>query len=141
MKVQRRADTLRALDATAVFVVFDDPALIRRTMLADVDLQVPVLVDRDRAAYDAWGLSRLEWWKVWLDPNVWRVYARLIASGERLRGLGTDTTQMGGDFVVDRASEGEGTDDVVVWARPQQRDDRPPTGELLGVVRGLQPDA
>jgi hypothetical protein len=38
--------------------------------------------------------------------------------------LGEDTLQLGGDFVVDRAG-------FVVYARPQQRDDRPPVITLL----------
>jgi hypothetical protein len=36
-----------------------------------------------------------------------------------------DTLQLGGDFVVDPAG-------IVVYARPQRRDDRPPVLALLG---------
>jgi hypothetical protein len=52
------------------------------------------------------------------------VYAAELARGARLRRPGTDTFQLGGDFIVVPAG-------VVAYSRPQQRDDRPPVGELL----------
>jgi hypothetical protein len=54
-------------------------------------------------------------------------YARLIAAGERPGRLGRDTRQLGGDFIVD-------PDGIVVYARPQRRDDRPPVGRLLRLI-------
>jgi hypothetical protein len=83
-----------------------------------------VLVDADRSAYRAWGLDRGSFLTVWGDPGVWRRYASALARGARLRRPGTDTLQLGGDFVVDRAG-------TVVYSRPQRRDDRPPVAELL----------
>lgn len=125
MKVRDRWARWRSVGATALFVVFDDPALVRRTMLRDLDdLPFPVLVDRDREHYAAWGLQRAAWWRIWLDPNVHRTYARLLRSGERLGVGGVDLLQLGGDFVV-------GPDQRIVYSRPQQRDDRPAVGELL----------
>lgn len=138
MKVQRKQQDLADLDATAVFVTFDDPDVLRRTLLAGLDPVFPVLVDPDRDRYRAWGLVRLPWWQVWLDPAVWKVYGRLLAAGERWRGLGTDTRQMGGDFIVDAGPDAPpGTADTVTYSRPQRRDDRPPAGELYRHIRGL----
>ncbi|MFW5934007.1 MAG: AhpC/TSA family protein [Actinomycetota bacterium] len=125
MKVRDRWDRWRSIGATALFVVFDEPGLVRRTMLRELDdLPFPVLVDRDRERYVAWGLQRAPWWRIWLDPNVYRTYARLMRSGERLGAGGIDLLQLGGDFVI-------GPDQRIVYARPQHRDDRPPVGELL----------
>ena len=107
-----------------LFVAFDDPELLRRSLVAGIDLVFPVLVDRERLAYRAWGLRRSSIAGVWLDPRVWWRYASLLARGERLRGFGSDTLQLGGDFVV-------GADGEIAWARPQRRDDRPPVAELL----------
>lgn len=127
------------LGACAVFVAFDDPELLRRTLLADVDLHYPLLIDRERTAYLAWGLVRLPWHSVWLDPAVWRVYARILRQGGTWRGLGSDTRQMGGDFVVDAGADGQiGRSDVVTYSRPQERDDRPPAGALHAHIRGLR---
>jgi len=132
VKVRDRWHRWEAIGAAAVFVVFDDPDLIRRTMLADLDVEAlpfDVLVDRSRETYARWGLTRARWSTIWLDPNVYRTYARLLRSGVPLRSGGTDVLQLGGDFVL-------GPDGRVVCSRPQRRDDRPPVGELLRAARG-----
>lgn len=132
MKVRDTWDRWEAAGAAAVFVVFDDPELVRRAMLAELDVEAlpfDVLVDRSRESYARWGLRRAPWSTIWLDPNVYRTYWRLLRAGGRLRGAGTDVLQLGGDFVL-------GADGRVVYSRPQERDDRPPVGELLRAVQG-----
>lgn len=129
MKVLRRRDRLDEAGATAVFVVHDPPARVRATMLADLDVDLPVLVDLDREAYAAWGLRRASFLTIFADPKVWIQYGRMLLSGERLRASGRDPLQLGGDFVVDATG-------TVVYARPQRRDDRPPVGALLDRIEG-----
>ncbi|CAN5438217.1 hypothetical protein BH23ACT9_BH23ACT9_34780 [soil metagenome] len=128
MKVVTHRAELEAAGGTAVFVVFDEPDTIRRMMLKDVDSPFPVLVDTERVAYRAWGLRRASFREIWLDPNVWRTYGKLLRAGERFSGLGADVRQFGGDFIVD-------SDGLIRYARPQQRDDRPPVGQLLKILR------
>jgi hypothetical protein len=131
VKVRDRWDRWDALGAAALFVVFDDPALLLRTMLRGLEpatLPFPVLVDRERTTYGRWRLRRAQWWEIWVDPGVYRAYARLLRQGERLTVGGMDVLQLGGDFVV--APYG-----VLAYARPQERDDRPPVGELLRAVQ------
>lgn len=131
MKVRDRAGRLEASGAAALFVVHDEPELVREQLLAGIDdLPFPVLVDREREAYDRWGLGRAPWWRVWLDPKVWKQYAEQLTSGARIRGAGADTLQLGGDFVV-------APDGTIAYSRPQHRDDRPPVGELLSVIDRL----
>ena len=128
MKVLSQKPKLDGLGATALFVVHDDPPLIRRGLLAGLDVPYPVLVDLERAAYRDWGLRRSSRAGVWLDPRIWARYAALMARGERLRPFGRDTLQLGGDFVVD-------PDGIVTYARPQRRDDRPPVSVLVDELR------
>lgn len=135
MKVRQRWDRWEAAGAAAVFVVFDDPELLRRTMFADMDvaaLPFDVAVDRERTSYRAWGLRRARRREIWLDPAVYRTYWRLLRAGGRLRPGGSDTLQLGGDFVLDRAGR-------LAYIRPQERDDRPPVAELLAVARRVGP--
>lgn len=127
MKVARHRRRLDDAGATAVAVVHDEPSRVRSVLLDGVDWGWPVAVDMERSAYGAWGLRRAPWARIWLDPAVWRQYARLLAGGHRLRGSGRDTRQLGGDFVVDDSGH-------VAYARPQQRDDRPPAGALVRAV-------
>lgn len=115
------------MGATAVFVVHDEPAQVRAGMLEDLEVPFPVLVDQQRHAYAAWGMERVSWWKIWLDPQVWKAYAGLLAGGARLRAGGQDVLQMGGDFIVAK-------DGTITYSRPQERDDRPPVGRLLALV-------
>lgn len=125
MKVVKRQDRIEAVAGLAVFVVHDEAEAVRDILLADLEPEPgPVVVDLARENYDRWGLVRVPWWRIWLDPKVWAQYAKLLVGGERPRGRGRDTQQLGGDFVV--APGG-----TVAYARPQRRDDRPPAGELV----------
>ncbi len=128
MKVLDQQEKLDALGATVLFVVHDEPERVRRGLLDGLDVPFPVLVDTQRIAYRAWGLRRSSMAGVWLDPRVWLRYAVLLARGERLRRLGGDTLQLGGDFVV-------GPDGNVTYARPQRRDDRPSVIALVNELR------
>lgn len=123
MKVLQHRQRLDAL-GTAVFVAFDEPDRLRGSLLQGLEVPYPVLVDRDRSAYRSWGLGRASVLRIWGDPAVWRLYATELAGGARLRRPGTDTLQLGGDFIVDPAG-------TVAYSRPQRRDDRPPVGDLL----------
>lgn len=128
--MHERKDRIAELGADVIFVACDEPGELRAKLVADVDLAFPVGYDPGRASYDAWGLERAPWWRIWLDPAVWLRYARLLLSGERLRGGGADVLQLGGDFIV-------APDGTIAYARPQRRDDRPPVGKLLHEVQRL----
>ena len=130
MKVLRRRERLEAAGATALFVVHDDPELVCTTMLAGLEVPFPVLVDRDRAGYGAWGLPRASVLRIWGDPRVWLRYLRSALGGVRPRRLGRDTLQLGGDFVV--APDGR-----IAYSRPQHTDDRPPVAVLLRTLESL----
>jgi hypothetical protein len=125
VKVLEKADVIEASGGTAVFVVHDEPEAVRDGLLHGLEVPFPVLLDLERRGYAAWGMRRSSVAGVWLDPRVWARYAGEVARGQRLLRLGVDTLQLGGDFVVDPAG-------IVVYARPQRRDDRPPVLALLG---------
>ncbi len=133
MKVIKHQQRLTQAGATAVFVAHDDAETLSSSMLAGLSCPFPVLVDADRTSYRNWGLQRATFAGVWLDPKVWQQYARLLRSGERIRTMGKDTRQLGGDFIVDPQG-------VIAYSRPQHRDDRPPVGRLLAAIeQGTSP--
>jgi hypothetical protein len=117
---RERIDTL----GSVLFVAFDKRERLERALPRGLDVPYPVLVNRDRSAYRSWGLGRGSIADVWGDPRVWLHYTRELLDGERLRRPGSDTLQLGGDFVLDPQR-------ILTYARPQQRDDRPPVAELL----------
>ena len=124
MKVLHHRERLERIGAQVLFVVHDDPALIRRTMLRGIEPPFPVLVDLPRAAYARWGLGRASARTIWGDPRVWLRYGRAVLTGHRPTSFGADTLQLGGDFVVDASG-------TIVYTRPQETDDRPPVAVLL----------
>ncbi|MDZ7781174.1 MAG: AhpC/TSA family protein [Gemmatimonadota bacterium] len=80
VKMHDRKDRIAELGADVVFVAFDEPDELRAKLVADVDLAFPLAYDPARESYRQWGLQRVAWWKIWLDPGVWKAYARLLAS-------------------------------------------------------------
>lgn len=93
-------------------------------------LPFPVLADESRATYRAYGLGRGPWWRVW-GPATLRTYARLLRRGATLQRPNEDTSQLGGDFVVD----GDGR--IVYAYRSRGPADRPPVDELVAAVARL----
>ncbi len=92
-------------------------------------LPYPVYGDPSRASYEALGLGRAPWWRVWLDPRVWWRYATLIARGRRAERSDMDELQLGGDAVLD--AEGR-----LAWLyRSDGPEDRPSMEELSAAVR------
>ncbi len=131
MKVHRTWPQWEAIGAAALFVVFDDPARVRRALLHGFDtsrLPFAVLLDEERSAYARWGLARASWPTILFDASAMRRYWQLWREGERLRLVGDDPLQLGGDFIV-------APDGTVAYARPQGRVERPPIGELLRAAR------
>jgi hypothetical protein len=131
VKVHTTWPQWEATGAAALFVVFDDPSRVRRGLLHGLDaerLPFAVLVDRDRTAYARWGLTRATWPTILASVGSMRRYWQLWREGERPRTVGEDPRQLGGDFIV-------APDGTVAYARPQERVERPPVGELLRAAR------
>jgi hypothetical protein len=123
VKVLRHRERIDAA-GTAVFVVHDSAKRVREWMLKDLDVPYPVLVDLEMSSYRRWGMGHAAAVST-LAPRVVLGYARkILFEREQLR-MGTDPTQLGGDFIV-------GRDGVLAYAHPQTAvDDRPPAGLLL----------
>ena len=61
---------------------------------------------------------------------MWR-YARLLAAGRKWRGIQGDSTQLGGDFIVDASGI------VRLAYRSHDPTDRPSAEQLLAILREL----
>ena len=120
MKVLHHRERIDVAGGIVFAIGFDSP----ERMLNGLDFPWPVLLDRDRVAYRAYGLGRAPLADVvrlgWLPG-----YLRKLLSGDPLKRPGLDVLQLGGDFVVDRA----GT--VVLAHASEHFEDREPVGELL----------
>lgn len=105
------------------------------------EVPFPILVDRDRAGYRAFGLGRGSTGRIygWRATRRYLELFRSAGPGRRpdaawLRELlrpSEDTLQLGGDFVVDA----DGSLAYGFWG--EGPDDRPTVDELIEAVRGI----
>ncbi len=101
--------------------------------LEETDVPFPLLLDPQHVAYQVYGLER-SLSRSWGLKTMGR-YARLLTSGRRWRGIKGDSSQLGGDFIVD-------TQGIVRLAyRSHDPTDRPPVEMLLEQLRPLEKQA
>lgn len=94
----------------------------------NVGLKWPLLIDRQRALYSAYGMGHGRWSAIW-GPATWLKYAQLIARGHRPRRPTGDLHQLGGDVLVDPMGR------VAVRHVGKGPADRPAAGALLQRIR------
>ncbi|NIM92506.1 MAG: redoxin domain-containing protein [Anaerolineales bacterium] len=128
-QLRRRYDELQDLNAEVIVISFGTTPLARK-WLEEMDVPFPLLLDVDRAAYDAFQLDHSllrSWgWKTWLE------YAQLMLHGYRWRGIQGDSAQLGGDFIID----GDG---IIQFAwRSRDPSDRPAIEDILECLKTIQ---
>jgi len=94
----RHAETLRTLGARVVLVSFGPPSLAAQ-WLRETAAPFSLWLDPQRKAYRAFGVER-SFLRSW-GPRTILTYARLLLSGRPWRGIQGDSSQLGGDFIVD----------------------------------------
>jgi peroxiredoxin len=97
-----------------------------KVWLQETQAPFPMLLDQERVAYRAYGLER-SLLRSWGLKTMWH-YARLLLSGRRWRGIQGDSSQLGGDFIVDAG----GRLRFVYTSRDPA--DRPAVSQLLAVL-------
>ena len=90
-----------------------------------------VLLDRERVVYKAYGLER-SFWRSRNLKTIWKVVTHKLAGRPSYDSHGDDTTQLGGDFIIDQ-------DGILQLAyRSHDPTDRPTAQYLLTILRKLQ---
>jgi len=124
----QHGDELSRLNAEVLVIGFGAVHSARAWLEETCDL-FPLLFDSEREVYRAYGLQE-SWLRSWGPKTFW-LYVRSLLSGQQWRGIQGDSTQLGGDFIVDR-------DGVLRLAYPsREATDRPPVTELLTLLREL----
>lgn len=89
-----------------------------------------VLLDRDRAVYKAYGLERSRL-RSYHPRVVWIYIKRWFQRGDFYDSHGDDTSQLGGDFIVDKKG-------ILRLVHPSHDPtDRPSVEKLLAVLKDL----
>ena len=121
-------DHIKALNTEVIVVSFETGYWLQ-VWQAETEDPFPLLLDPDRQAYRAYGLGR-SLLRSWGSKNLWYYFKALIG-GERTHKTGGDTSQLGGDFIVDIQG-------IIRLAHPSQDPtDRPPIAELLAAITKL----
>ena len=94
----------------------------------EVGLGWPLLIDRRRVLYRAYGMARGRRSAIW-GPATWWAYARLLARGHRPRRPTGDVNQLGGDVLVDSMGR------LALHHVGSGPADRPTVGALLERIR------
>ena len=126
----RHWDRFESRHARAVIISFGAQPLAR-AWLDETGAPFDLWLDPERAAYRAFGLER-SLVRSWGPPTIW-MYIQLMAHGRPWRGIQGDSSQLGGDFVVDIGG--------VIRLAHASRDpaDRPSIATLLEVFDQLGP--
>jgi hypothetical protein len=99
--LQQHERTFQELDTRIVVVTFERGPQAR-AYADDTGLGWPILVDETRAIYRAYGMLRGTAWQIW-GPRTWWAYTKELFRGRvpPATGLHSDTSQLGGDVLVD----------------------------------------
>ncbi len=127
-QLRRYEDELAERNVSTLVVTFGSSPLAQ-AWLDETGVSFPVLLDEDRAVYRAYGLER-SWRRSWNLRTAWR-YVQLMRAGRRWRGVQGDSTQLGGDFIVDA----EGV--VRLAYRSHDPTDRPSLSVLMAQLQEL----
>ena len=121
-------DRFESSRARAVIITFGGQSLAR-AWLKETGVPFELWLDPQRAAYRAFGLER-SLVRAWGPRTIW-AYMRLMVQGRPWRGIQGDSSQLGGDFVVD-------TGGMIRFAyRSRDPADRPSVTSLLDVFNRL----
>jgi len=114
-------------DVKIVVVAFSEPA----TLVHYQELHqwhFPILADPERKAYQAFGLERLSWHRVYSLATL-KLYLKLFRKGLVRQDYGeSDVYQAGGDFLIDRNGA------VHLAHRSEDPADRPSVSTLLKAI-------
>lgn len=97
--MQHHERDFEALGTTIVVVTFDNAADARE-YVAETGITWPILIDRERALYHAYGMDRGRRRDIW-GLRTWWAYAKELARGRVPRPAHSDTLQLGGDVLID----------------------------------------
>lgn len=90
---------LSELDVRVGVVAFDND-LMAIAYSQKVNLPWPILLDSEQTLYQAYGMTRGNWWNLYGPVSIWK-YLKLIASGHWPGKPGKDWRQLGGDVLID----------------------------------------
>jgi peroxiredoxin len=125
----QRQEEFEQLNTRVVIISFGTlPAL--QAWMKETCITFDVLLDPDRAVYRAYELEESRW-RSW-SPKTLLTYARLLLSGRKWLPKEGDTSQMGGDFII------EPQGNIKLAYRSKEPADRPAVNHLLEILKQIE---
>ncbi len=119
-------EDVEQLNGKVIIVTFGS-LLGAQTWLEETCSSFSLLMDPLREVYQAYGLER-SLLRSWNLKTIW-TYVKLLASGRQWRGIQGDSSQLGGDFILD-------SNRIIRMAyRSHDPTDRPSVATLINVLR------
>jgi peroxiredoxin len=56
--VIKQKDRLQDLNGTVLLISYDDPELLKKKMMHDLEVPYPILLDPAKETYSSWGMGR-----------------------------------------------------------------------------------
>lgn len=100
MQLRQQASRLDTLGIRVVVVTFDDSAMAR-TYVQQTELPWPMLCDKQRELYKAYGMERGDWWSIYGPASIWNYLKLIFGRGRRIQRPGRDFRQFGGNVLID----------------------------------------
>ncbi|HEX6801113.1 MAG TPA: SelL-related redox protein [Candidatus Binatia bacterium] len=114
-------------DVKVVVVAFSEPTTLVHYQ-EHHQWHFPILADPERKAYQAFGLERLSWHRVYSLATL-KLYLKLFRKGLVRQDYGeSDVYQTGGDFLIDRNGK------ILFAHRSDEPADRPSVSTLLKAI-------
>lgn len=99
--MREHQDEIERIGLRIAVVTFETEAIARK-YIDQTGVPWPVLVDRRRELYRAYGMGRGAVTRI-LGPGSWWAYLKLLFRGHRLHAPTDDVYQLGGDVLIDPA--------------------------------------
>jgi hypothetical protein len=116
--------------STRVFIVSFGTLPALQKWMKETCNSFDVLLDRERTVYNAYGLER-SYWRSRNLKTRWVYFKAWLAGKKTPDSHGDDTSQLGGDFILDKHG-------ILRLVYPSHDPtDRPPVDDLLKVLQNL----
>jgi hypothetical protein len=125
--LRQQADEIERLNLQVLVVTFERDFLVA-AYLRETGTPWPILIDRSRELYAAYGMERGRVRDV-LGFRSWWAYFRLLLKGRKLHRSEGDIFQLGGDVLIDPGGV------VRLYHVGKGPADRPDVSQLLACVR------
>ena len=127
MQLYEKQTEFETLNTKIIVISFGTFPTVQQ-WLKETGINFPVLLDRERTVYTAYGLERSKL-RSKSPRTLWLYFTRWLQGTQFHSSHGDDTSQLGGDFIIDKQGN-------LRFTYPSHDPaDRPSVEELLGVLK------